>query len=123
MLDIPQFENEGSIIATVVLVVVAFFFGKSGVVTRFMDGRLRNIEANQNREQRMIDSYVAENDELRKRVSTLSERVYELEQELAIYKEKMNVLEAYFEKINPTPDAFFDKIKTPVVRAKKSTNK
>ena len=123
MLDIPQFGNETSIIATVVLVIVAFVFGKSGVLTRFVDGRLRNLEANQTREQRMIDGYAAENEELRNRVTTLSNRVNELEQELAIYKQKMDILEAYFEMINPGPDPFYDKIKTQVNGPKKTTKK
>jgi cell division protein FtsB len=122
MLDIPQFENEGPIIATVVLVIVAFFFGKSGILTRFMDGRLHNLEVNQSREQRMIDNYVAENDELRKRVTTLSERVNELEQELTTYKQRMDILEAYFEKIHPDPDPFYEKIKTQIT-GKKITKK
>jgi cell division protein FtsB len=99
-----------AIVAPVVLMIIGFLFGKSGIVTRFSDVRLRKIESNQKQEENTMDDLRNENKELKKQVSELKSKVSNLENELTLYKERLDVMQAYFEKVNPSPDPFFDKI-------------
>jgi cell division protein FtsB len=99
-----------AIVAPVVLMIIGFLFGKSGIVTRFSDVRLRRIESSQKQEESTMDELRAENRELKKQVSELKSKVGNLENELTLYKERLDVMQAYFEKVNPAPDPFFDKI-------------
>jgi cell division protein FtsB len=99
-----------AIVAPVVLMIIGFLFGKSGILTRFSDVRLRKIEVAQKQEENTMDDLRAENQELKKQVSELKSKVHDLENELTLYKERLDVMQAYFEKVNPAPDPFFDKI-------------
>jgi cell division protein FtsB len=99
-----------AIVAPVVLMIIGFFFGKSGILTRFSDVRLRRLESSQKNEESMMDQLKAENGELKKTVSELKTKLSQLENELTLYKERLDVMQAYFEKVNPAPDPFFDKI-------------
>jgi len=99
-----------AIVAPVVLMIIGLLFGKSGIVTRFSDVRLRKIEVTQKQEESTMDDLRAENKELKQQVSELKSMVHNLENELTLYKERLDVMQAYFEKVNPAPDPFFDKI-------------
>jgi cell division protein FtsB len=99
-----------AIVAPVVLMIIGFLFGKSGILTRFSDVRLRKIESNQKQEENTMDDLRLENKELKKQVLELKSKVHNLENELTLYKERLDVMQAYFEKVNPAPDPFFDKI-------------
>lgn len=106
-----------AIVAPVVLMIIGFLFGKSGILTRFSDVRLRRLETSQKQEESIMDTLRKENTELKKQVSELKQKLSVLENELTLYKERLDVMQAYFEKVNPTPDPFFDKI------TKKNTKK
>ena len=105
MEDISTF----SIIAAVVTAVTGFLIGKSGVLTRIFDTRIRRIENNQQKESNMIEDAIKENKDLREEVATLSKKVIELESQIKEYKHSMSLIVEYLKKLDVT-DPFIDKL-------------
>lgn len=99
-----------TIIASVVTAIIGFLFGKTGILNRFFDSRLRKIEQEQKAEISEMEEYKKENRELKAKVFDLSSKVSKLEAELQSANDKIDLLMAYFEKVNPTPDPFLSKI-------------
>lgn len=97
------------IIATVVTAVIGFLIGKSGVLTRIFDTRIRRIENNQQKESNMIEDAIKENKDLREEVATLSKKVIELESQVKEYKHSMSLIVEYLKKLDVT-DPFIDKL-------------
>lgn len=105
MEDISTF----SIIAAVVTAVTGFLIGKSGVLTRIFDTRIRRIENNQQKESNMIEDAIKENKDLREEVATLSKKVIELESQIKEYQHSMTLIVEYLKKLDVT-DPFIDKL-------------
>ena len=105
MEDISTF----SIIAAVVTAVTGFLIGKSGVLTRIFDTRIRRIENNQQKESNMIDDAIKENKELRDEVASLGKKVTELESQVKEYQHSMTLIVEYLKKLDVT-DPFIDKL-------------
>ena len=105
MEDISTF----SFIAAVVTAVTGFLIGKSGVLTRIFDTRIRRIENNQQKESNMIEDAIKENKDLREEVATLSKKVIELESQIKEYKHSMSLIVEYLKKLDVT-DPFIDKL-------------
>lgn len=97
------------IIAAVVTAVTGFLIGKSGVLTRIFDTRIRRIENNQQKESNMIEDAIKENKDLREEVATLSKKVIELESQIKEYKHSMSLIVEYLKKLDVT-DPFIDKL-------------
>lgn len=98
-----------SIVAGLVTALIGFLIGKSGVLTRIFDTRIRRIETNQKKESDMIDDALAENKELRHEVLELRTKVTELESEIKEYKNKMDLIIEYLNKLD-IKDTFIDKL-------------
>jgi len=98
-----------SIIAAVVTAVTGFLIGKSGVLTRIFDTRIRRIENNQQKESNMIDDAIKENKELRDEVASLGKKVTELESQVKEYQHSMTLIVEYLKKLDVT-DPFIDKL-------------
>ena len=105
MEDISTF----SIIAAVVTAVTGFLIGKSGVLTRIFDTRIRRIDNNQQKESNMIDDAIKENKELRDEVASLGKKVTELESQVKEYQHSMTLIVEYLKKLDVT-DPFIDKL-------------
>lgn len=105
MEDISTF----SIIAALVTAITGFLIGKSGVLTRIFDTRIRRIENNQQKESNMIDDAIKENKELRDEVATLSKKVTLLESQIKEYQTHMSLIVEYLKKLDVT-DPFIDKL-------------
>jgi peptidoglycan hydrolase CwlO-like protein len=99
-----------TIIASVVTAIIGFLFGKTGILNRFFDSRLRKVEQEQRHEITEMEEYKKENRDLKLKIFDLSTKVTKLESELQSANEKIELLMAYFEKVNPTPDPFLNKI-------------
>lgn len=97
------------IIAAVVTAVTGFLIGKSGVLTRIFDTRIRRIENNQQKESNMIEDAIKENKDLREEVATLSKKVIELESQVKEYQHSMTLIVEYLKKLDVT-DPFIDKL-------------
>lgn len=97
------------IIAAVVTAITGFLIGKSGVLTRIFDTRIRRIENNQQKESNMIDDAIKENKELRDEVADLSKKVTQLEGQIKEYKHSMSLIVEYLKKLDVT-DPFIDKL-------------
>ena len=105
MEDISTF----SIIAALVTAITGFLIGKSGVLTRIFDTRIRRIENNQQKESNMIDDAIKENKELRDEVASLGKKVTELESQVKEYQHSMYLILEYLKKLDVT-DPFIDKL-------------
>lgn len=105
MEDISTF----SIIAALVTAITGFLIGKSGVLTRIFDTRIRRIENNQQKESNMIDDAIKENKELRDEVAILSKKVTLLESQIKEYQTHMSLIVEYLKKLDVT-DPFIDKL-------------
>ncbi len=105
MEDISTF----SIIAALVTAITGFLIGKSGVLTRIFDTRIRRIENNQQKESNMIDDAIKENKELRDEVASLGKKVTELESQVKEYQHSMTLIVEYLKKLDVT-DPFIDKL-------------
>lgn len=105
MEDISTF----SIIAALVTAITGFLIGKSGVLTRIFDTRIRRIENNQQKESNMIDDAIKENKELRDEVASLGKKVTELESQVKDYQHSMYLILEYLKKLDVT-DPFIDKL-------------
>lgn len=105
MEDISTF----SIIAALVTSITGFLIGKSGVLTRIFDTRIRRIENNQQKESNMIDDAIKENKELRDEVASLGKKVTELESQVKEYQHSMTLIVEYLKKLDVT-DPFIDKL-------------
>lgn len=90
--------------------VVAFFFGKSGILQKFVDSRIKRVEAEQVKETQLLEEYKTDNKNLQKLVLDLTSKVTRLENELARTKERLDILVAYFDKVQPEGDTFIEKI-------------
>ena len=97
------------IIAAVVTAITGFLIGKSGVLTRIFDTRIRRIENNQQKESNMIEDAIKENKDLREEVAILSKKVIELESQIKEYKHSMSLIVEYLKKLDVT-DPFIDKL-------------
>ena len=97
------------IIAAVVTAITGFLIGKSGVLTRIFDTRIRRIENNQQKESNMIDDAIKENKELRDEVASLGKKVTELESQVKEYQHSMTLIVEYLKKLDVT-DPFIDKL-------------
>lgn len=97
------------IITAVVTAVTGFLIGKSGVLTRIFDTRIRRIENNQQKESNMIDDAIKENKELRDEVAILSKKVTLLESQIKEYQTHMSLIVEYLKKLDVT-DPFIDKL-------------
>ena len=89
-------------------VVLSFFLGKSGVVKKFFDNRLKRVERRQKREEEDLFECKEENDKLHIMVDALNIKVSTLEKKLAVTMQTQNILLAYLKKIQPNGDAFID---------------
>lgn len=106
-------DSDYTIIALVgatVSTVIGFFFGKSGIFNRILDSRMHNLEKAQTKEESQMNEYKMENESLHLQVDILSKKVKELELDLQDTKQRLDIMLAYFEKLNPTPDAFIEKV-------------
>lgn len=101
--------TSNSIIVAVVTTVIGFLIGKSGILTRIFDTRIRRIESNQKKESNMIDDAIMENKILRQEVSELTRKVTELESEIKEYKKSMELIIEYLKKLD-IKDPFIDKL-------------
>ena len=108
------------ILGTVVLSIVTFLIGKSGVVRRYFDNRLKRVERQQQKEEEDVIKTKEENEKLHELVDELNSKVAHLEQELAITNIKLQTLLAYFEKIAPEGDTFIEKLKSNIGRGESS---
>ncbi|HMU05138.1 MAG TPA: hypothetical protein PJ990_16005, partial [Saprospiraceae bacterium] len=95
--------EEISVIGIVSLVVtglISFLIGKSGIITRLYDTRIRKIESNQKKESDMIDEAIEENKALRIAVAKYTQEVTELKAEINEYKKSMELVLEYLKKLN-----------------------
>ena len=109
-------KDLAGILGTVVLSIVTFLIGKSGVVRRYFDNRLKLVERQQQKEEEDVIKTKEENEKLHELVDELNSKVAHLEQELAITNIKLQTLLAYFEKIAPEGDTFIEKLKSNIGR-------
>lgn len=97
------------IIAGVVTAIVGFFIGKTGILTRLYDTRIRRIESNQEKESNMIEDAITENKTLRKEVQILTIKVSKLESEIETSRKSMQLIIEYLKNLNIN-DPFLDKL-------------
>jgi hypothetical protein len=90
--------------------IAAFFFGKSGILQKFVDSRIKRVEAEQQKDSQLLAEYKSDNKSLQELVKALTQKVSTLESELSRTNERLLILVAYFEKVKPGDDAFIDKI-------------
>lgn len=98
-------------LGTAILIIVAFLFGKSGIVRKYFDNRLSRVEKQQLKEETEVEKTKQENAELHTLVDQLNSKVSHLEKELTLTNFKLQTLLAYFEKTVPNPDSFIDQLK------------
>lgn len=106
-------ENESVVIASAIGIgttITAFFFGKSGIIQRFLDTRFKSIDKKQQKEEAILNEYKIDNKNLQILVSELTVKVGRLERELTRTQDRLNILVAYFEKMHPDGDEFIEKI-------------
>lgn len=99
------------IVVTIISVITAFLFGKSGIVKRYFDNRISMVERRQNREETDIEKTKEENKMLHEIVEKLTQKVSHLEKELATTNLKLAVMFAYIEKNNQEGDIFIEELK------------
>ncbi len=97
------------IIAGVVTAIIGFLIGKTGILTRLYDTRIRKIESNQKKESDMIGDAIQENKTLRKEVAELTKEVTKLKEEINGYKKSMELVIEYLKKLD-IDDPFLNKI-------------
>lgn len=99
------------VIGTIGGIIIAFLFGKSGIVKRYFDNRISKVERQQLREETEVEKTKKENELLHGIVEELNQKVSHLEKELATTNLKLAVMIAYLEKNNPDGDIFIDELK------------
>lgn len=97
------------IIAGVVTAIIGFLIGKTGIITRLYDTRIRRIESNQKKESNMIEDAITENKSLRKEVHQLTIKVSKLESEIETSRKSMQLIIEYLKNLNIN-DPFLDKL-------------
>jgi peptidoglycan hydrolase CwlO-like protein len=97
------------VISFVVTALIGFLIGKSGVLTKLYDAKIKKIETNIQKESSMIDDALKENKTLRKEVSDLTKKVAILESEINEYKKSMDLIIEYLKKLDIS-DPFLNKI-------------
>lgn len=103
-------ESTIAIITGIGTTIVAFFFGKSGILQKFVDTRIKKVENEQEREKALLAEYKKDNKSLQALVVELTQKVTRLENELARTQERLDILVAYFDKVQPQGDTFIEKI-------------
>jgi predicted transcriptional regulator len=100
-----------AILGWVVTAIVTFFIGQSGIVTKAFDLKFLRIETKMKKESDMIDKALAENDELKDKVKTLTEVVTQLEHQNKELERKVRLIVEYLKTIK-VDDPFIEKIIT-----------
>jgi uncharacterized protein YlxW (UPF0749 family) len=98
-----------SILGVVVTAIISFLIGKSGILTRLYDTRIRKIESDHRKESNMISGAITENKNLREKVNELTLKVSQLEAEIESYRQSQKLIIEYLKKLN-IDDPFFNKI-------------
>lgn len=91
--------------------IVTFFVGKSGIVKRYFENRLSKVERQQKREESGVEKTKLENEQLHRLVDDLTQKVFNLQKEVATTNIRFNLLLAYFEKTHPDADSFIENLK------------
>jgi peptidoglycan hydrolase CwlO-like protein len=99
-----------TIVGAAISTIIGFFFGKSGIFNRILNNRMQKLEKAQTKEEAQINEYKTENESLHKQIDILTRKVNELEMDLQDTKQRLDIMLAYFEKLNPDPDAFIEKV-------------
>jgi len=109
-MEAEQLKELGTWAAAIGSTVAAFLFGKSGILQKFVDSRIKRVENEQQKESKLLEEYKNDNKSLQELVKALTQKVGMLESELSRTNERLLILVAYFEKVQPGEDAFIDKI-------------
>lgn len=98
-----------TIVASVVTMVFGFLIGKSGVLTKVMDIKIRRMEENLNQDNDQIHTLVEENKKLKAELLVLERKVIVLEAKIKEYDRNMKLLLEYMKKFK-LDDQFLDKL-------------
>jgi predicted RNase H-like nuclease (RuvC/YqgF family) len=98
-----------TIVASVVTMVFGFLIGKSGVLTKVMDIKIRRMEDSLNQDNDQIHTLVGENKKLKEELLILERKVIVLEAKIKEYDRNMKLLMEYMKKFK-LDDQFIDKL-------------
>jgi predicted RNase H-like nuclease (RuvC/YqgF family) len=89
--------------------VFGFLIGKSGILTKVMDIKIRRMEENLNQDTDQIHTLVEENKTLKTELLELERKVIVLEAKIKEYDRNMKLLLEYMKKFK-IDDQFLDKL-------------